>query len=123
MTDWKRWRGLASLVEDAVEHGSRAIERVHRETAKRPFDLLEQIPVVAPPTRVVRVVHDAIVTLSYGGVRAVNRVVGAGVGLAIATGERGVGAIDGAAKADHDAPRDGEVEPDAASVQRDPEAT
>ena len=41
-TDWKRWRGLKTLVHDAVEHGSRGIERVQKETAATPFGILEQ---------------------------------------------------------------------------------
>ena len=28
----QRWRGLKSLIVDAVEHGSRAVERVQKET-------------------------------------------------------------------------------------------
>ena len=32
-----RWYGLKALVEDVVENGSRAVEQVHRETARRPF--------------------------------------------------------------------------------------
>ena len=43
----KRWRGLKSLVRDAVEHGSRAIEKVHKETADKPFLILESIPAIS----------------------------------------------------------------------------
>ncbi len=35
MTDFKRLRGLKSLLADAVEHGASAIERVHQKTADR----------------------------------------------------------------------------------------
>ena len=44
----KRWRGLKSLVVDAVEHGSRAVEKIQIETMKLPFALLEQVADVAP---------------------------------------------------------------------------
>jgi hypothetical protein len=36
----ERWRGLKAIVRDSVEHGSRAVERLQKEAAKRPFDLL-----------------------------------------------------------------------------------
>jgi hypothetical protein len=72
-----RWRGLVALVRDAVEHGSRAVEKVQLETAGRPFGLLEQIPAVAEPTRVVHVIHDATVSGVHGVIRAVSRAVGA----------------------------------------------
>jgi hypothetical protein len=76
MKDAKRWRGLVALVRDAVEHGSRAVEKIQLETAGRPFGILEQIPGVAEPTRVVHVIHDATVSGVHGIVRAVAHAVG-----------------------------------------------
>ncbi|HEY2734613.1 MAG TPA: hypothetical protein VGI70_11545 [Polyangiales bacterium] len=73
MTQLQRWRGLSSLIADAVEHGSRAVERVHMATARRPFVILEQIPGVAEPTRTVHSIHDVAVTNSYRAIRIVNR--------------------------------------------------
>jgi hypothetical protein len=52
-------------------------------TAKVPFDILERIPPLALPARVVHVAHDAIAGFTYGAVRAVSRGVGAGVDLAL----------------------------------------
>lgn len=72
----QRWRGLAALVRTAVDEGSRAIERVHLDTARRPFAILEQVPVVAAPSKLVHVVHDAIVTTTYSSIRLVNAAVG-----------------------------------------------
>ena len=40
----RRWRGLVALVRDGVEHGSRAVEKVHLETAERTFAILEADP-------------------------------------------------------------------------------
>ena len=71
------WRGAAALAFEAVEHGSRAVQRVHLETARRPFFVLEQIPVVAPVAHVVHVVHDATTSVVYETIRAVNAGVGA----------------------------------------------
>jgi hypothetical protein len=77
MTRYKRWRGLTALLEDAVEHGSRAVERIHMETTRRPFWVIEKIPGVAAPTKVVHAVHDVAVGTTYEAVRLVNRAVGA----------------------------------------------
>ena len=73
--DARRWRGLVALVRDAVEHGSRAVEKVQLETAARPFGILEQVPGLAEATRVVHVIHDATVSGVHGVVRAVSRAV------------------------------------------------
>jgi hypothetical protein len=66
-----RWRGVIALVKDAVEHGSRAIERVQLDSAERPFTILEHIPPIATPTRIVHVAHDAGVKTVHGVIRGV----------------------------------------------------
>ena len=75
MSTVQRWRGLKSLVADAVEHGSRAVERVQKETAARPFAILEALPQTRRPARAAHLVHDAAV----GGVHAVVREIGRAV--------------------------------------------
>ncbi len=82
-----RWQGLAALVGDAVEHGAGAIERVHVATARRPFRILAQIPVVAGPAAVVQAVHDASVAITYDVVRGVTRVVRGSLVVAIDAAE------------------------------------
>jgi hypothetical protein len=72
----KQWRGLGALVKDAVDHGSRAVERIQKETAARPFAILEAIPGVAEPTRVVHLIHDVCVSSVHVVIRGVNQVVG-----------------------------------------------
>ena len=72
----QRWRGLKALVQDAVEHGSRAVERIQMETAKKPFDLLEQIPPLEVPVKGIRAIHDTAVGGIHGMIRLVNRVTG-----------------------------------------------
>src|ERR1700722_19008650 len=76
MSKLNRLRGLRTLLEDAVEHGTSAVERVHRATAARPFEVLDLIPPVAPAARGVRVVHDATVAGVYETIRQVNHLVG-----------------------------------------------
>jgi hypothetical protein len=77
MVDLKRLRGLRALIEDAVQHGSSAIERVHLATAARPFAVLENIAPTALVARGVHIAHDAIATSVYGAIRATNHLVGA----------------------------------------------
>lgn len=88
MSNLEKWRGLAALVVDAVTHGSTAIERVQKDTAARPFWVIEQIAAVAPAARVVHAVHDASVSGVHGIIRTVARGVGGavdlGIGLAVA---------------------------------------
>lgn len=63
------------MIVDAIDHGSRAVERVHLETAKRPLTILKTIPGIAGIARAVETVHEAIVTTSYEGVRTIARAV------------------------------------------------
>jgi hypothetical protein len=72
----QRWRGLKALVQDAVEHGSRAVERVQLDVAKLPFDMLEQIPPLQVPVKGIREIHDTAVAGVHGMIRLVNRVAG-----------------------------------------------
>jgi hypothetical protein len=76
----ERWHGLKSLVQDAVEHGSRAVERVQKDVAKRPFDMLEQIPPLKVPVKGIREIHDTAVSGVHGMIRLVTRVAGETVG-------------------------------------------
>ena len=70
------WRGVAALVRDAVDHGSRAVERVQVESAQRTFAILERIPPIAAPTRLVHAAHDASVATVHTTIRVVNAAVG-----------------------------------------------
>ena len=79
----KRLRGLRALVEEAVEHGSKAVQEVHIATVARTFVVLEAITPIAKPAKVVHVVHDAYVGGIYGIIRAVNRVVATTAEVAI----------------------------------------
>lgn len=87
----RRLRGLFELVTDVVEHGSRAVEQVHKATAARPFDILAQIPPLAAPSALVRIVHDASVSGVYGSIRLVNKLVAVagGVGFDLAESQSG----------------------------------
>ncbi|WP_164001811.1 hypothetical protein [Pyxidicoccus caerfyrddinensis] len=49
---------------------------MHRDTAAKPFELLQKIPSLEAPVRTVQTAHDLAVSGSYGMVRWVNRAVG-----------------------------------------------
>lgn len=83
MSTMKRLRGLRSLVEEAVEHGSKAVEDVHKATAARTFVVLEAIEPIAAPARIVHTVHDLWLSGVYGMIRVGNRVVGKTIEVAI----------------------------------------
>ena len=88
MSTFERWRGAAALVRDAVEHGSRAVQRIQIETARRPFAILERIPGVAGPTRIVHQVHDTSISAVHEAIRGVTLVVGATVDFALRQAEK-----------------------------------
>ena len=89
----KRWHGLKSLVADAVEHGSRAVERVHLEIARKPFAVLEAIPAISAPAKVVHLVHDATVSTTHVAIRTVSVAVFATVGFALDAAEVRAGVV------------------------------
>jgi len=72
---WNRIRGLKRLVHDGVKRGAEFVEKHHRHAADEPFQVLESIAPIAAPTRVVRRVHDGVLSLTYGSIRAINQVV------------------------------------------------
>lgn len=73
----KRWRGLNALIRDAVIHGASAVEKIHLETARVPFAILESIPVpfVALPARGIHAIHDTSTKLVYGAIRGTTHAV------------------------------------------------
>jgi hypothetical protein len=75
MSKLGRWRGLSALIGDVIEHGATAVERIHMATARRPFQIIELIPPIAAPTKLVHGIHDAIVTNTYNQIRWVNSTV------------------------------------------------
>ena len=83
-----RWRGLTAMLKDAVENASVAIERVQKETANRPFAVLEQIPPIAAPAKAIHGIYDASVSVTHGAIRLVTRVVGKTVDAVLETVER-----------------------------------
>jgi len=71
---WRRIKGLRRLIHDGVERGADFVEKHHRRTAEKPFQVLESIKPIAAPIRAVRSVHDGVLSLTYGSIRAINQV-------------------------------------------------
>ena len=88
MSTLKMIRGVRKLVTDAVEHGSRVVETIQIETAKRPFTVLEAIPPLAVPAKTVHVFYDAAVNVTHASIRGVNGMVGVALDAALALAER-----------------------------------
>lgn len=74
-TTSRRLWGLKSLAHDGVERAAILVEKHHRAAADKPFRVLEAISPIAVPTRIVRIFHDAVVTLTYGSIQTLNRCV------------------------------------------------
>ena len=72
---WRRLRGLTRLLHDSVRQGADFVEKHHRHAAEKPFRVLESIPPIAAPTKVVHGIHDGVLSLSYGGIRAINHAI------------------------------------------------
>ncbi len=69
----RRLRGFKRLIHDGVERGANFVEKHHRHAAGKPFHVLESIKPIAAPTRVVHSVHDGVLWLTYGSIRAINQ--------------------------------------------------
>ena len=70
---WKRLKGLRRLIHEGVGRGADFVEKHHRRAASKPFQVLESITPIAAPTSVVRSIHDGVLSLTYGSIRAINQ--------------------------------------------------
>jgi hypothetical protein len=84
----RRWRGLAELVVDAVEHGSAGVEKVHQWTARKPFEIAALVPRIARPARILAEAQGIAIAATYATVRQASRIVGAGVELGLVLAEQ-----------------------------------
>lgn len=73
--DVERWKGVVDLASTGVERVTGLVEKHHRRAAGRVFATLDAVPVVAPPARVVRAVHDAVLSVTYGAILGTNRAI------------------------------------------------
>ena len=78
-----RWRGLKDLVEDAIDQGTRAIERIHAQAGRWVFGILQRVPPLATPARLASSLQQRIIVGTDGKIRLVNHLVGGIVGIAL----------------------------------------
>jgi hypothetical protein len=78
-----RWRGLAELVQDAVHHGTLAVERVHQRVARTPLEILAHVPPLATPAQRIATFQAAAIGATYTAIRGVNGAVGAAAAIAL----------------------------------------
>jgi len=83
-----RLRGLKALVQDAVDQGSHAVERLQKETVRRPLQIIAQIPPLEVPGKGILEIHDLAVSNTHAVVRVVNRVVFDTLGVLIDIAEK-----------------------------------
>lgn len=79
----EKLKGAKDLLQEMVEKGTTAVEDIHKETADRYFNVLEEVPLFQVPVKGVRLVHDAIASNVYDVIRLVNRGVGMAAGAAL----------------------------------------
>ena len=66
-------RGARDLLQDAVEAGANASEKVQRAMTAKPYGILKKIRPIAAPVAAVEQVQIRIADKVYQAVRAVNR--------------------------------------------------
>jgi pimeloyl-ACP methyl ester carboxylesterase len=92
-------RGLKDLLVSALHGGTTTVEEMHITIARRPFQLLESIPLTRLPACAARTLHDGIAGWVYSGVRGIAKLAGGAAGLALLPLEQGASAEGGPAPA------------------------
>jgi pimeloyl-ACP methyl ester carboxylesterase len=82
--DIERLEAYRALLQDAVDEGATAVQRVQEELTARPYDWIERVPPLEMPTKIVRTAHFAAIHAAYDATRLVNRAVGAALREGIA---------------------------------------
>ncbi|HBZ70185.1 MAG TPA: hypothetical protein DEP35_10800 [Deltaproteobacteria bacterium] len=76
-------RGLKDLFVAAVRGGATTVEQMHASVARRPFALLERVPVTRWPAGAARLLHDGIAGGIYSGLRGLMQLAGSTADLAL----------------------------------------
>ena len=75
----QRVAAAQQVTEAVVEIGTQTVQGVHQAIASIPFTILDAIPGVREPAKVVRAVHDTISEGVYAAIGGVNKLVGKGL--------------------------------------------
>src|SRR5271166_1564478 len=76
-------RGMKNLFVAAVRGGTATIEKMHASIARRPFEILERVPVAGLPAGAARLLHDGISGGIYSGLRGLLQLAGSAADLAL----------------------------------------
>ena len=71
-----RLRGLADLVQDAVQHGTLAVEKVHQSVARTPLDVVALVPPLTAPARRIAALQAQVIAITYETIRATSAAAG-----------------------------------------------
>lgn len=81
---FERIEGYRALLEDAVDRGSTAVQRVQEELTRRPYDVLRRLPPLEAPATLAKSLHFAAIGQVYGVIRGVNSLAGGALQRGIA---------------------------------------
>jgi hypothetical protein len=87
---------LKDRVQDAIDKGTTAVEKVHQDIIHKPIDVLESIAPNLPLTKAVAAVQRKIVGIVYDVIRGVNRTAGELADDLLRTGPRPAKEVKGA---------------------------
>jgi len=76
-------RGVKDLLVSAIRGGTTTVEEVHASIARRPFQVLKQVPVTRLPASAAHTLHDGIAGWVYAGVRGLIGLAGGAADLAL----------------------------------------
>jgi pimeloyl-ACP methyl ester carboxylesterase len=77
-----RLQGAIDIATAALGDGLATVEGIHSAVARKPFSALRLAPAVGEVSEAVRLIHDGITSLVYGGIRAAVTVAGGAARLA-----------------------------------------
>ena len=83
-----RWHGLVDLVQDAVHHGTIAVEKVHQRVARTPLDVIACVPPLAPAARWAADRQARVIAATYATIREGDAAVGTVVGTCLEAAAR-----------------------------------
>ena len=83
-----RLRGLAELVQDAVQHGTIAVEKVHQSVARTPLEVLALVPPLTATALWMADAQSRLIAASYRTIREASAAAGALAGTCIEAAER-----------------------------------
>jgi hypothetical protein len=86
-----RLRGLADLLQDAVQHGTIAVEKVHQSVARTPLDVVAIVPPLAAPARWVAAWQSRMIARTYDTIRETSAAVGVLVRAVVDAADRARG--------------------------------